>query len=271
MIAAVGDDSLALERDGSVWDWGANGNGQLGSHPVPTTNPQATPTRIRHLPPMVAIATGGDVSGGISRDGTVWTWGDLDVTARGPNADLLAISGPRLVKGLGPAVALAAGGYYLLALHKDGTVWATGNNGDAELGIGTQDSTADNHPPVRVHALHGIVAIAAGGLASLALRRDGTVWTWGNTLIQNCCTSTPIQVPRVRQVAAVAANALDQGVLTRTGTMWLWGNNAEGELGQGTSENTIGDLPIPVQRLAHVVAIAVGGQASYALVASSSH
>jgi alpha-tubulin suppressor-like RCC1 family protein len=45
--------------------------------------------------------------------------------------------------------------------------------------------------PVQVSGLSGVTAIAGAEYYSLALKGDGTVWTWGNT----CCgRSTPVQV-----------------------------------------------------------------------------
>ena len=96
-----------------------------------------------------------------------------------------------------------------LALKSDGTVWAWGANDGGQLG---DNSLKDRPTPVQVKGLGGngvlidIVAIAAGGQTSLALRADGTVWSWGvndkGQLGNNAATkysTTPVQVKAQRR------------------------------------------------------------------------
>ena len=52
-----------------------------------------------------------------------------------------------------------------MALKSDGTVWTWGSNTNGQLGIGTY---TDNHVPIQVSGLTGVVAVAAGGYHVLA-------------------------------------------------------------------------------------------------------
>ena len=47
------------------------------------------------------------------------------------------------------------------------------------MGDGT---TSDHLTPVQVDGLRDIVVITTGGRHSVALKNNGTVWTWGNNL-----------------------------------------------------------------------------------------
>ena len=69
--------SLALKNDGTVWAWGSNSSGQLGTGN--TTNSKV-PVQVPSLSGVIAIAAG--TSGlnyhslALKADGTVWAWGD---------------------------------------------------------------------------------------------------------------------------------------------------------------------------------------------------
>ena len=67
---------------------------------------------------------------------------------------------------------MVAGGYHVLALKDDGTVWAWGYNSSGQLGDGT---LVDKNTPVQVENLANVKDIAAGGMHSLAVLDDGTV------------------------------------------------------------------------------------------------
>src|SRR5207248_1308640 len=56
-----------------------------------------------------------------------------------------------------------------------GTVWSWGSNLNDRLG----DTSAGRTSPAQVSGLSGIIAVAAGETHSLALKNDGTVWTFG--------------------------------------------------------------------------------------------
>jgi alpha-tubulin suppressor-like RCC1 family protein len=115
-------------------------------------------------------------------------------------------------------------------------------------------------------------SIADGKNHTLALRSDGTVWSWGaNGSGQlgdgsSAMRTSPASVPGLPATAAVAAGAEHSLALGQDGTLWSWGRNNNGQLGDGTT--TDHSAPIAIIRPAEmgtVIAIAAGDQHSLAL------
>jgi len=71
---------------------------------------------------------------------------------------------------------VSAGSHHVVALKKDGTLWAWGFNKKGQLGDG---ATANKTSPVQIGKDSRWVAISAGGMHSLALKLDNTSWSWG--------------------------------------------------------------------------------------------
>jgi alpha-tubulin suppressor-like RCC1 family protein len=93
--------------------------------------------------------------------------------------------------------------------------------------------------------------IASGSSHSLAVKKDGTVWGWGNNdnyQLGNGTaerTHTPLQVPGLADVASVAAGSNFSAAVKKDGTIWIWGDNTYGQLGDGTQVSR--KLPVQVK------------------------
>jgi len=208
-IAAGDRYALALRRDGTVWAWGQDEEGQLGrvlttcpyppSSAVPPSTPCATvPARVPGLDHVVAIAASPLTAFALRADGTVWGWGDEGLLARytavadpacgaGQGA-FLCVARPQRIPGLAHVVAIAASpaddttDAGALALEADGTVWAWGVIAEDDLiprTFAPPSDRANPNAPRRVLGLHDIAKIAIAGETGFALRRDRTLWAWG--------------------------------------------------------------------------------------------
>ena len=151
------------------------------------------------------------------------------------------------------AVAVAAGYSHVSALRRDGTVWTWGSNEAGQLGNGSPGSHPNSTPTV-VFGLTGVIAIAAGSSHTVALRVDGTVWSWGKDGISN--PSTPTRVIGLPRVIAIAAGGGHTIVVTSDGSAWAWGENYYAQLGDGT--RTSRSTPFQIAGLSGVTAVAAG-------------
>lgn len=229
--------SLAVKGDGTVWAWGQNWQGELGDG---TRTNRSTPVRVSGLSGVVAVAGGADHSLALKGDGTVWAWGH-DWSGQSGDGTATSQAAPVPVRGLTGAMAIAAGHWHSLAVKIDGTVWSWGNNSYGQLGDGTiAPMTAVPTPsvPVQVSALSGVQAVAAGAFHSLALKRDGTLWAWGQNGAgqvgdgtRDNVRPTPLQVSGLTGVAAIAANQDGNWAVRSDGTVWAW--PASGQLTPG--------------------------------------
>jgi len=255
-IAAGAGHVIALKNDGTVWSWGSNNYGQLG---IGTTTNQLLPVQILSLSGITAIAAGLSHSIALKSDGTVWAWGRNNYGKLGDNTNSNR-NIPIQVHNLSGITAIAAGDDSSHALKSNGTVWAWGHNGNGQLG---DDTNTDRWTPVQVHILNGVTAIAKrGSFCALALKNDGTVWTWGQYLDDFTGSYVPIQMQNLSGISAVAGGGY-HSVALKNGTVWAWGYNSRGQLGN----NTISSSPTPVQAqgLSDVTAIAACDAHTHAL------
>lgn len=100
-FALSGRHVCAHRRDATVLCWGANHLGQSGVMP----SALETPTRVRGLPPVTAVATGGVATCALDASGATWCWADVPgwtspIRVSGmPPLARLAVSHPRAVCG----------------------------------------------------------------------------------------------------------------------------------------------------------------------------
>ncbi len=115
---------------------------------------------------------------------------------------------------------------------------------------------------MNVPGLYDFAAVAAGNIHSMALRNDGTVWTWGWNLNGQLGDSTtlssftPIQVYGLSNVLAISAGHLHSVALKNDSVAWSWGRNVHGQLGDSTQIVSL--IPVEVLGLTEITNIAAG-------------
>jgi alpha-tubulin suppressor-like RCC1 family protein len=136
---------------------------------------------------------------------------------------------------------IASGDGFAVAIKSDSTLWAWGDNGSGQLGIGNNSSRAN---PVQVGTSNKWVKVEAGQEHVLALRADGTVWAWGDNAngqlglgTQIGPRLTPVQV--ATNAKEIACGFLSSFYIHTNGDLYAWGANYSAQLGTG---NTVREL-----------------------------
>ena len=152
--------------------------------------------------------------------------------------------------------AVAAGRNHILALKADGTLSSWGSNSSGQLGDPSAGSVRATPGPVP--GLSDVVAISGGGQHSLALKRNGTVWSFGQNTYGALGDGTstdrnaPVQVSQATglpSVVAIAAGVEYSVALGADGSVWVWGWDRV---------TFYGGLPVHVANLGGVTGIAAG-------------
>lgn len=188
---AVGDSHLlALTSIGQVLAWGDNSAGQLGDG---TLTRRSTPVYVRSsqndiISAIPAIAAHGNASLAVQPDGRLLGWGStlLATPLDTESSDRLQQYYARpLVDGEGNAITgirnVALGESHALALTLDNRVVGWGSNSNGQLGDGTNSSGSQLTKVILSNGvqLSDIIEIAVGSDHSLALHRNGNVFSWG--------------------------------------------------------------------------------------------
>ncbi len=260
-FTVVPDNTLADPLPGTVATWG-NFYGGSSQSPAGTLTFSKTPIPVTGMTGAVAVAAGDKHSLALRSDGTVAVWGDNTLGQIGDGTQFRR-DNPVPVSGVSDVVAIAAGYNHSLALRRDGTIAAWGYNGSGQVGNGT--TSPNIRTPITVTGLTDVVAIAAGAVQSLAVRKDGTVYFWGGSSDPSTVPfrPTPVKVNGVSGVIAVATGYQHYLALRSDGTVAAWGGNFSGQVGDGTT--VYRSAPITIPGLTGIVAITATWHQSFAL------
>jgi alpha-tubulin suppressor-like RCC1 family protein len=164
--------TTAIKSDGTLWSWGGGAQGQLGDG---TTGSRSTPVQVGADTTWKQISGGDRLTFAIKTDGTLWGWGYGYAGGLG-NGSTADRSSPTQVNGTNWKF-VSSGKYNATAIKTDGTLWTWGYNTDGQLGDGT--TTNKSSPVQTVAAGTNWKAVAIGGYLCMAIKTDGTLWTWG--------------------------------------------------------------------------------------------
>ncbi|MEP7706812.1 hypothetical protein ABKW31_22680, partial [Paraglaciecola sp. 25GB23A] len=240
-IASGTAHNLAINSDGTLWAWGANYQRQLGAD---TSGHILTPTKISTDNTWTQVSASGSwgstPSGqnfALKVDGTLWSWGNNSYGQLGHGYGADSIQELPTQVGIDTDwFSVAAGRTHTIAIKTDGTLWAWGSNSLGQLGLGSANN-GSYISPTRVGVDTSWTQIVAGDSFTLAIKSDGSLWSWGannsgklgHGTLEN--KTTPVQVGVKKDWRTVKAGDNHVIAIKFDGTLWAWGLNSTGQLG----------------------------------------
>jgi len=237
MVSAA---SGSIKTDGTLWMWGRGNAGNLG---VGDTTSYSSPVQVPGTT-WKQLSASLLHSAAIKTDGTLWTWGQTQIGfdyGRLGDGTTVNKSSPVQTAVAGSNWKMVSCGYYhTAALKTDGTLWVWGKSTAGQLGTGSVGDFRST--PVQVGNNTTWKQISSGDRCTMAIKTDGTLWTWGEGYNGGLGTGSTASVGSPTQVAGttwkfVSAGRYNGAALKTDGTLWLWGSNVNGNLGDGTTTN----------------------------------
>lgn len=216
--------------------WGRNNSGQLG---LGNTTNYSSPKQLGSDTNWSSFSGFGSSTLSIKTDGTLWGWGFNGVGQLGLG-NTTSYSSPKQIGALTNWLKISTA-YCVLAIKTDGTLWSWGQGTYGQLGNG---STTSLSSPVQVGALTNWLKVAANGYyTSIAIKTDGTLWSWGRNdrgQIGDGTTtnrSSPVQIGALTNWLSIAGGGYGghSYAVKTDGTLWAWGRNGAGALGIGNT------------------------------------
>ncbi len=243
--------SFVLKTNGSLWAWGSNDYGQLG---LGHTTSQTTPVQVGAATDWDRLVPGlGNqqlpFSMALKTNGSLWFFGNDRYYQSGLSEEP-PYNIPHVEHRLTPIEAgtqaqdwkaVSAGWGHVVAVKTDGSLWAWGDNSGSQIGHGAPAGLVK--APFRLGTGTDWKTVAAAGYSNLALKNDGTLWSWGwsgyGGVLGNGVISGTLdvatQVGTDRDWKMIAAGHYTGCALKNDGSLWAWGYNRVGQLGDGTT------------------------------------
>uniref|UniRef100_A0A663FHC2 E3 ubiquitin-protein ligase HERC2 n=1 Tax=Aquila chrysaetos chrysaetos TaxID=223781 RepID=A0A663FHC2_AQUCH len=268
---------LALSANGEVFSWGCGDGGRLGHG---DTVPLEEPKMISALSGkqagkhVVHIACGSTYSAAITAEGELYTWGrgNYGRLGHGSSEDQTI---PMLVTGLKGLkvidVSCGSGDAQTLAVTENGQVWSWGDGDYGKLGRGGSDGCKTPKLIEKLQDLD-IVKVRCGSQFSIALTKDGQVYTWGKGDNQRLGHGTEehVRYPKLleglkgKKVIDVAAGSTHCLALTEDSEVHSWGSNDQCQHFDTLRITKPEPAALPGLDTKHIVGIACGPAQSFA-------
>ncbi len=259
---------------GSGSTGGTSGRATPTARPEPTAAPEtlievstAEPLRFERAS---GVFVGSAHSCVVSESGRLFCWGRNPTGALGDGGTEDRNFPAPTVDVHENVVDVAPGSGFTCILTEQGSVECWGSNQFGYLGDGTQ---SDSLAPVAVRGLtFGVKDIEAGSAHVCALREEGTVQCWGFDRLgqlgdgddpdrddEDAFSSTPVPVLGIDgEVVQISAGANSTCALLADGTVRCWGWSERGQLGNGSTVQSVSTPELATEFGDDNAAVAVG-------------
>ncbi|MDO4672894.1 MAG: hypothetical protein Q4A76_08265, partial [Porphyromonadaceae bacterium] len=242
-LSAGDGSSYFIRDDGSLWTCGWNEKGQLG---VPEVKERTAVLQLASNELGWKMAVGCKAYAFfLKEDGSMWSVGTQESGVQGTNDGKDHKTLTRI--GTDNDWEYVSGchfwGYAAFAIKKDGTLWGWGSNRSHELGLG--EDLQNKLVPTQIGKDNDWKKVVIGESAAVALKKDGTLWGWGNNQVGSLGSKgnpsvnfikVPTKISQDNDWKDVVCVAQRTYAIKNDGTLWATGDNQNNMLGFNESD-----------------------------------
>ena len=261
---------MVLDKNGNVWCWGDNVNGECGNGQTATSSNLVTvPTQVtvdssgNPFTNVIQVIGGGTNNGwnssALKSDGTVWIWGNTAYGLRGNGQQGQNNTRPVQINFPAGTFITQISIYKIgIALDSAGNVWTWGGSGEytSPWNVGQGNANPDYTTPTKISLPSRAVSVAGGSYWNYALLATGSLYGWGyytsylgigtgGFYSWNGSNSNGIMTPQLldadlnlpHPAKGIYVNGNATYVLLTDSTLWAWGDQSQGALGNGVQMN----------------------------------
>lgn len=250
-VSSKSGHSLGITEDGKLYGWGSNIQGQIGLGTNTISEP--TPKLVNQDTDWKKVETGNSSSYSVAlkNNGSLWFFGNSSFRADAGFAS--TVTNYLIPTSITPTFIwkdFSTGYFRIIGLRNDNTLWGWGNNDGGCLGI--LGNTGQVNTPTQIGIDNDWSKISCGLFHTLALKSNGTLWgcgynnvgQLGNGMSGNgIFSATFVQIGNDSDWSEILAGAGFCLAIKTDGTLWGWGSNETGQLGNGTTTNSL----VPIQ------------------------
>ena len=256
MTITVNSTQVILKADGTVWSYGLNANGELGTG-TKVDNDNLAQVKFGTNAKIVEISAGENHVLALDENGIVWAWGNNNYYQLGNN--VVSNSSEPIKVDLAEKIVKISAGYnssFAITESNNLVVWGLNTNG--ELGIGNYEN---RKLPTSVENIKNVLDVKAGKSHAILVTTDGFVYTTGNNSFGSL-TGTEYKrnifekVESLENVAFISAGEYHNLALTTSRKLYSWGYNVYGQLGINTVETI--NTPTQILNISGIMDISAG-------------
>jgi alpha-tubulin suppressor-like RCC1 family protein len=254
-VSAGSAHSLGIRANGTLYAWGINQAGILGTNELVTVSRSSPVLVAGGITDWTQVSLGRYHSLGLRATGQLYSWGSNSSGKLGQNlATVTNISSPALVAGSITDWKQVSGGLdFSLGVRATGQLYSWGSNNGGQLGQGIITTTSRSSPVLVAGGITDWIQASAGGTHGLGIRATGQLYAWGagadgrlgdNTV---AAKSSPILVAGgLTDWTQASAGYWHNLAIRATGQLYSWGSNNGGQLGQNILTTVSTSSPVLV-------------------------